>query len=69
MCPEDNLEVKNLWQGMGDFLEAIAAHGEASGDRIFGFWSWEVLEHICGVGFIRQSLELCRSDNLSHGFA
>ena len=52
---------------MGDFSETTTARGKALGDRIFGFWSQEVVEHICGVGFIRQSLELCRSDKLSHG--
>ena len=24
--------------------------GKASGDRISGFWLWEVVEHVCGVG-------------------
>ena len=44
----------------------MEARGKASGDWISGFWSREVVEHVCGVGFIRQSLELRRSDKLSH---
>ena len=30
--------------------------------RISGFWSQEILEHVCGVGFIRRSLKLHRSE-------
>ena len=41
--------------------------GRASGDRIFGFWLREVVEHVCGFGFVRQSLDLHRSNKLSHG--
>ena len=70
--PEDDLEVKNLWRRVGDFqrlLQRLEARGKSSGDWISGFWSREILEHIYGVGFIRQSLELRRSDKLSHGFA
>ena len=52
---------------MGDFPETTEARGRASGDRISGFWSREVVEHVYGFGFIRQSLDLCRSDKLSHG--
>ena len=40
--------------------------GRASGDRISGFWSREVMEHVCGFGFVRRSLDLHRSDKLSH---
>ena len=45
----------------------MEAHGIASGDRISGLLSREVMEHVCGLGFIRQSLDLRRSDKLSHG--
>ena len=38
------------------------ASGRALGDRISGFWSREVVEHVCGVGVIRQSLDLRRYD-------
>ena len=38
------------------------ARGRASGDRISGFWSREVVEHVYGVGFIRRGLDLRRSD-------
>ena len=34
-----------------------------------GFLSREVMEHVCGVGFIRRSRDLHRSEELSHGFA
>ena len=44
----------------------MEAHGRASGDRISGLLSREVMEHVCGFGFIRQSLDLRRSDKLSH---
>ena len=41
---------------------------EASfGGRVPGFWSQEVMEHFCGVGFIRRSLDLHRFKKLSHG--
>ena len=35
--------------------------------QVSGFLSWEVVEHVCGVGFIRRSLDLRRSDKLSYG--
>ena len=40
--------------------------GKVLGDWISGFWSWEVVEHVCGVGFIRRSLDLRKSNKLSH---
>ena len=67
VCPEDDLEVRNPWQHVGDFPKTIAARGRASSDRISGFWSWEVVEHVYGVGFIRRSLDLRKFDKLSHG--
>ena len=42
----------------------LAVEGQVS-----GFLSQEVLEHVCGVGFIRRSKDLHRSEELSHGFA
>ena len=45
----------------------MEARGRASGDRISGFWSRKVVEHVCGFGFVRQSLDLRRSNKLSHG--
>ena len=45
----------------------MGAHGRASGDRISGFWSREVVEHVCGFGFVRRSLDLHRYDKLSQG--
>ena len=42
----------------------LAVEGQVS-----GFLSREVVEHICGVGFIRRSRDLHRSEELSHGFA
>ena len=52
---------------MGDFLETTEVRGRASGDWISRFWLQEVVEHVCGVGFIRRSLDLHRSNKLSHG--
>ena len=40
----------------------------ALGDQISGFWSREVVEHICGVGFVRRGLDLRRS-NIKSQFA
>ena len=45
----------------------MEVRGWFSGDRISGFWSREVVEHVCGFGFIRRSLDLRRSDKLSLG--
>ena len=42
----------------------LAVEGQVS-----GFLSREVVEHICGVGFIRRSRDLHRSKELSHDFA
>ena len=42
----------------------LSVEGQAS-----GFLSREVVEHVCGVGFIRRSKDLHRSEELSHGFA
>ena len=53
MCQEDNLVVRNLRRQVGDFPETTLACGKVSGDQIYGFWSWGVMEHICDVGFIR----------------
>ena len=64
---EHDLEVRNLRWRVEDFPETTKARGRASGDRIFGFWSQEVVEHVCGFGFVRQSLDFPRSDMLSHG--
>ena len=64
---EHDLEVRNLRRRVGDFSKTTEARGRASGDRISGFCSREVVEHVCGFGFVRQSLDLHRSDKLSHG--
>ena len=40
----------------------MEGRGKALGDRISGFCSQEILEHVCGVGFIRRSLKLHRSE-------
>ena len=45
----------------------MEARGKALGDRISGFWSREILEHVCGVGFVRRGLDLRRSDRERHG--
>ena len=38
------------------------ARGKALGDRVSRFWSREVVKHVYGVGFVRQGLDLRRSD-------
>ena len=63
---EHDLEVRNLRRRVEDFSETTEARGRASSDRISGFWSPEVVEHVYGFGFVRQSLDLRRSDKLSH---
>ena len=42
----------------------LAVEGQVS-----GFLSREVVEHVCGVGFIRRGRDLHKSEVLSHGFA
>ena len=42
------------------------AHATSYGCWTSGFFSQEVVEHVCGVGFIRQNLDLPRSNKLSH---
>ena len=54
----EDMRVRISMRCMRDFLEPTAAYGYASGDWIFGFSSWEAKEHICGVGFVRQRLDL-----------
>ena len=34
--------------------------------QVSGFLSREVVEHVCGVGFIKRSRDLHRSEELSH---
>ena len=34
--------------------------------QVSGFLSREVAEHVCGVGFIKRSRDLHRSEELSH---
>ena len=38
----------------------------ADGGQVPGLWLQEVVEHVCGVGFIRGSLDLHRSDRERH---
>ena len=45
----------------------MVARAAAVGGRVPWFWSREVVEHVCGFGFVRQSLDLHRSNKLSHG--
>ena len=47
----------------------MVARAAAVGGRVSGFLSREVIEHVCGVGFIRRNRDLQRSEELSHGFA
>ena len=45
----------------------VVACAVANGGRVPRLWSREVVEHVCGVGFIRQSLDLQKSEKASHG--
>ena len=47
----------------------MAARATTVGGQVSGFLSQEVMEHICGAGFIKRSRDLHRSGELSHGFA
>ena len=38
-----------------------------SGDQTSGFFSQEAMRHLCVVGFIRQRLDVHKSEKLSHG--
>ena len=40
----------------------MVARAAAVGGRVPGFWSRYAVEHDCGVGFIRRSLKLHRSE-------
>ena len=53
----------------GDILELLTTRDLAVEGQVSGFLPREVVEHVCGVGFIRQSRDLHRSEELSHGFA
>ena len=47
----------------------VVARAATVGGQVSGFLSREVMEHVCGVGFIKRSRDLHRSEELSHGFA
>ena len=49
------------------YLRRVVARELAAKSQVSGFLLREVVEHVCGVGFIRRSLDLRRSDKLSHG--
>ena len=36
------------------------------GGRVLGFWSRYAMEHVCLVGFIRQRLDVHKSDRERH---
>ena len=52
-----------------DVPKLLAARKLAVEGQVSRFLSREVVEHVCGVGFIRRSRDLHRSEELSHGFA
>ena len=58
--------VSRFLTARGDIPKTTEARGRVSSDRISKFWSREVVEHVCGFGFVRQCLDLRRSDKLSH---
>ena len=45
----------------------VVVRATSYGCQTSGFFSREVVEHVCGFGFIRQNLDLHRFDKLSHG--
>ena len=49
------------------YLQHVVARELAVESQVSGFLSWEVVEHVCSVGFIKRSLDLRRSDKLSYG--
>ena len=51
----------------GYVLESVEAREASNGDQLPGFWSWEVVKHVCVVGFIRKSLDLHKFERERHG--
>ena len=47
----------------------MVVRAAAIGGQVSGFLSREVVEHICGFGFVRRSRDLHRYEELSHNFA
>ena len=71
-CGYDLTVSQDSWQHVGTFwrcLQCVVARELAVEGQVSGFLSREVLEHICGIGFIRRSRDLHKSEELSHGFA
>ena len=44
----------------------MVGNAVAVGGRILGFWSGYAVEHVCLAGFIRQGLNVHRSDRERH---
>ena len=49
------------------FQEPLSARATAVGGRVSRFWSRYAVEHFCLVGFIRQRLDVHRSNRERHG--
>ena len=45
----------------------MEARATFSGDQTSRFFSQEAMGHLCVVGFIRQRLDVHKSEKLSHG--
>ena len=45
----------------------MVAHVAAVGGQVPGFWSRYAVELVYGFGFVRQSLDLRKTNKLSHG--
>ena len=61
----DELQKRKSWRRVGRFrsyYRRVVAREAVVGGRVSGFLSREVVEHVCSVGFIRQSLDLHRSE-------
>ena len=69
MWLRSELRVKNLRQHVWEFQELLSrvlAHAASIRGRVLGFWSRYAVEHVCLVGFIRQRLNVHRSDRERH---
>ena len=64
------LGVENLRWCVWEFQESLSVRGSAGGyhwDQVPGFWSWYAVGNVCLVGFIRQRLDVHKSDRERHG--
>ena len=65
--PRRRSEGRNLRQRVRYFPKLYSARGLILVDRISGFFSREVKEHVCCVDFDRRKLDVHRFDRERHG--